>query len=122
MKKDIAYYLSKGFDQTMAEYYASGRKKIISVIPNDNFTLTLTFDNNEQRVLDCKPFLTDGTVFAFLKSYENFKRVYIDDTHCVAWDKDPNIDSEKVWNNKVDISSDSCYVDSVPIEGERNVG
>ena len=45
----------------------------------------------------------------------NFKRVYLDDAGCVAWDIDPNVDSNKVWNNKVDLSSDSCYVDSVPV-------
>ena len=116
MNKDINYYLAKGFDKTMAQYYANGRKKIVAVTANSNFTLTLTFDNNEQRLLDCKPFLTDGTVFSFLKSYDNFKRVYIDDTNCIAWDKDPNIDSAKYWNNKIDLSPDTCYVDSTPIK------
>lgn len=119
MKKDVNYYISKGLDKKTAEYYISGRKKIISVIPTKDFSLIITFDNQEKRLLDCKPFILDGTVFAFLKSFDNFKRVYVDDTHCIAWDKDPNIDSEKVWHNKVDISSDSCYLDSIALKNDH---
>lgn len=47
---------------------------------------------------------------------ESFRRVYVDDTHCVAWDIDPDVDSEQVWSNKVDLCPDSCYLDSVPIQ------
>ena len=122
MAKDVAYYLSKGFVRPMAEYFASGRKRITSVSPNDDFTLTLGFDNGETRVLDCKPFLEEGTVFAPFLRLENFRRVYLDGDHCVAWDIDPAIDSEAVWSNKVDLSPDSCYVDSVPLGGARNAG
>ncbi len=115
MKKDVNYYLSKGFDRSMAEYFASGRRSITAVKPNSDFTLTLDFDNGERRILDCKPFLKVGTVFAPFVQFENFKRVYLDDTHCVSWDIDPAVDSNIVWNNKVDLSPDSCYVDSVPM-------
>ncbi len=114
MKKDVNYYLANGFDQPMAEYFASGRKRITAVSPNNDFTLTLDFDNGERRILDCKPFLKAGTVFAPFAQFENFKRVYLDDTHCVSWDIDPAVDSNVVWNNKVDLCPDSCYVDSVP--------
>lgn len=115
MKNTVEYYLSKGLDRTVAEYYASGRKRIVSVLPNEDFTLTIGFDNGELRLYDCKPMLTEGSIFAPFKVYENFKRVYIDDTHCIAWDIDPLVDSEKVWNNKVDLCPDGCYLDSVPI-------
>lgn len=113
--KSVEYYLSKGFDRPMAEYFSNGRKKIVSVTPNDNFTLILKFDNGETRLFDCNNLLKTGTVFEPFMQLSNFKRVYLDDTGCVAWDIDPNIDSNKVWNNKVDLSSDSCYVDSIPI-------
>jgi len=113
--KTINHYLAKGFDRPMAEYFASGRKKIVAVHPNDNFTLTLTFDNGEQRILDCKPLLKPGTVFDSFRDFDNFKRVYLDDSNCVSWDIDPNVDSEVVWNNKVDLCPDTCYVDSVPV-------
>ena len=99
----------------MAEYFASGRKKIVSVTPNDNFTLNLKFDNGETRLFDCNNLLKTSTVFEPFMQLSNFKRVYLDDAGCVAWDIDPNVDSNKVWNNKVDLSSDSCYVDSIPV-------
>ncbi|MCD8087569.1 MAG: DUF2442 domain-containing protein [Oscillospiraceae bacterium] len=115
MKKDAAYYLSKGFDLPMAEYFAAGRRRITAVAPNRDFTLTLDFDNGERRLYDCKPLLQPGTVFAPFMLFDNFRRVYLDKDHCVSWDIDPAVDSETVWSNKVDISPDSCYVDSIPL-------
>lgn len=114
MKKSVEYYLSKGFDKKMAEYFSSGRKTITKVIPNENYTLTIHFDNNEKRIFDVKPLLQKGTVFEPFLNKENFNRVYVDDTHCIAWDIDPNVDSNVVWNNKVDLCPDTCYVDSIP--------
>ena len=46
MSKTVEFYLNKGFDRKSAEYFASGRKKLVGVQPNDDFTLTLTFDND----------------------------------------------------------------------------
>ena len=117
MGKTVEYYLSRGYDQRVAEYFAAGRRKIMSVVPNDNYTLTLTFDNGEQRVYDAAPLLQAGTVFAPFRDLENFRRVYLDDSHCVSWDIDPTVDSNVVWNNKVDLCPDGCYVDSVPVDG-----
>lgn len=117
MTKSVEYYLSKGFDRPMAEYFASGRKKITAVRANENFTLTLDFDNGESRLFDCAPLLKPGTVFEPFIKFENFKRVYLDEDHCVSWDIDPNVDSKVVWSNKVDICPDGCYIDSVPIVG-----
>lgn len=117
MGKSIEHYLSMGFDRPMAEYYASGRKKIVRVVPNDDFTLTLTFDNGEVRLYDMKPALLPGTVFEPFMDLANFRRVYLDERNTVSWDIDPTVDSTKVWNNQVDICPDCCYVDSVPLSG-----
>lgn len=114
MNHSVEYYLSKGFDRPTAEYFAGGRKKIIAVHANDDFTLTLDFDNGERRLFNCEPILQQGTVFEPFRKIENFKRVYLDDDHCVSWDLDPTIDSKVIWNNKVDICPDGCYIDSVP--------
>ena len=114
MGQSVEFYLSKGYDRKMAEYFAAGRKRITKVVPKENFTLTLTFDNEETRLYDARPLLQTETVFAPFREWENFRRVYLDENHCVSWDIDPNIDSSKVWNNKVDLCPDSCYVDSVP--------
>ncbi|MBB5225435.1 DUF2442 domain-containing protein [Treponema ruminis] len=118
MPKSVEYYLSKGFDSKMAEYFASGRKKILSVQPKHDFSLLLSFDNGEKRIFDMKPFLKKDTVFEQFSNFDDFKRVYIDSDHCVCWDKNPQIDSETNWNNKVDLSPDVCYVESLPVTGQ----
>lgn len=117
MKNSVEYYLAKGYDQKMAEYFAMGRRRITNVVPNDNFTLTLTFDNGELRILNVLPFLQAGTIFATFRKLENFRRVYLDENHSVSWDIDPTVDSSIVWNNKVDLCPDTCYVDSIPLDG-----
>ena len=119
MGKSVAYYLSKGYGQKEAEYFAAGRKRIVNVVPQNDFTLLLTFDNGEVRRYDMRPSLQEGTVFAFLREWENFRRVYLDDAHAVAWDIDPNVDSDVVWNNKVDLCPDSCYIYSTPVTRDR---
>lgn len=119
MGKPIEFYLSKGFDEKTAKYYANGRRTILSVIPNDDFTLTIEFDNSEKRIFDVKPLFEIGTVFKPFMKWDNFKRVYLDEFKCIAWDIDPNIDSNIEWNNKVDLSPDSCYLDSVPAEKQH---
>lgn len=113
--RSIEYYLEKGFDRRTAAYFAAGRRTIVSVAPGTDFTVLLRFDNGENRVLDMKPSIQPGTVFAFLADPANFGRVYLDKTKCVSWDIDPNVDSEKVWSNKVDLCPDTCYMDSVPV-------
>lgn len=117
MGKSVDYYLARGYDRKMAEYFAAGRRKITDVVPNENFTLTISFDNGEVRLYDATPLLQIGTVFAPFRDWDNFRRVYLDENHCVSWDIDPTIDSNVEWNNKVDLCPDSCYVDSVPVRG-----
>jgi hypothetical protein len=121
MPNTVEYYLSKGFDRSMAEYYASGRKRLSAVTPQRDFTLLLTYDDGEQRVFDMKPFLEKGGVFTPFREYSEFQRVYLDDTCAVSWDIDPNVDSNVFWNNKVDICPDGCYVDSVPLSEYKAV-
>ena len=115
MSDKVEYYLSKGFDRKAAEYYASGRRKIVSVAPDNDFTLVLTFDNGEKRRYDMKTSIEDGTVFKPLMNEDVFRRVYLDEYGAVSWDIDPSVDSRKVWNNKIDLCPDSCYIDSVPL-------
>ena len=121
MGKSVEYYLSKGYDRKMAEYFASGRKRITKVIPRNDFTLLLSFDNGETRLYDAGPLLQAGTVFAPFREWDNFRRVYLDEDHSVCWDIDPNIDSNEVWNNKVDLCPDSCYVETVVLLSKGEV-
>ncbi|WP_296329896.1 DUF2442 domain-containing protein [uncultured Treponema sp.] len=110
MSKSVEFYLSKGFDPKMASYFALGRKKLLSAMPNKNFTLTITFENDEKRIFDVKPYIKENTIFEQLADFDNFKRVYIDDSNNVCWDKNPEIDSEIEWNNKIDLSSAAIAV------------
>ena len=121
MGKSVEYYLSKGYDRKMAEYFASGRKRITKVVPRNDFTLVLSFDNGEIRLYDARPLLQAGTVFAPFREWNNFRRVYLDEDHSVCWDMDPNIDSNEVWNNKVDLCPDSCYVETVVLLSKGEV-
>ena len=121
MGKSVEYYLSKGYDRKMAEYFASGRRRITRVIPRNDFTLLLSFDNGETRLYDARPLLQAGTVFAPFREWDNFRRVYLDEDHSVCWDIDPNVDSNEVWNNKVDLCPDSCYVETVVLLSKGEV-
>ena len=112
---NIDDYISRGFSRPMAEYFASGRRKILSVVPEDDNTLLLGFDNGELRRLDVKPLICPGSVFAFLADPTAFRRVYLDEKAAVSWDIDPETDSLLVWSNKLDLDPDTCYVDSVPV-------
>ena len=117
MGNNVEYYLSRGFAPKMAEYFAAGRRRIVAVTADADRSLILRFDNGELRRFDMAPLIRAGSVFGFLENPGNFQRVYLDDERCVSWDIDPNVDSRKVWRNKVDLSPDVCYVDSVPVEG-----
>ncbi len=113
--KSVEYYLSQGFDKKYAEYFSKERRKIVSVEPQDDYSLILLFDNNEKRKLDIKDSLKKGTVWEFLLDINNFKRVYLDEYHVISWDIDPTVDSNVVWNNKIDICPDVSYVESIPM-------
>lgn len=110
MGKNIEYYLSQDFNIEMAEYFSKGRRTIVSVVANDDYTITLGFDNGEKRLYNVAPLIKQDTVFENLAGLSNFSRVYVDDNHCVSWDINPNIHSNTVWNNKITIDSDVCYV------------
>lgn len=116
MPNTTEYYISKGFDKATAEYFAGGRKRAINVFPRDDFTVIIKFDNGEERCLDVKPLFKSDAAFQHFLKLQDFQRVYIDSSHCVSWDIDPNCNSERSWNNKVDLDSDWCYMNSQPIE------
>lgn len=117
MANTIEYYLSKGFDRKTAEYFAGGRKKSLMLLRTTTLLSRFVLITGKNVCMICVLSLKKGTVFETLAKMENFRRVYVDNTHCIAWDIDPNVDSSKVWNNKVDLSPDGCYLDSVPLGG-----
>jgi len=94
------------------EYFEKGKRKIIKVVPNDDYSLTVTFDNSEVRIYDMSSNLYG--VFEMLKDKNNFNQVFIDEFGNIAWERKQNVDSGKAWNNKIEICKDSVYMDSKP--------
>lgn len=115
MPNSVEYYVSKGFDQRTAEYFAGGRRHIISVTPNADYTLTIQFDNGERRLYDMRPIIQPNTAFEPLLDRNTFLRAFVDDASTIVWDIDPTIDSRIVWNNRIDLDPDTCYIDSTPL-------
>ncbi|WP_024299433.1 DUF2442 domain-containing protein [Methylomicrobium lacus] len=67
-----------------------------NVVANEDYTLSIDFDNGESGTLDMKPFLDFG-VFRKIKSYNAFKRVRVAfDT--VEWDSGVDLDPEFVYS------------------------
>lgn len=104
-----------GMDENTARYFSNGRRRVVAVRAKPDYTLVLTFDNGEMRSLDCRPEFTDGSLFMRLASPSDFERVFVDAAGNIAWDIDPTVDSEIVWNNRIDFCRDACYLKSVPI-------
>ena len=111
MTRNLEWYLSRGYNRKTAEYFLNGKRTIVDIKPNDDYSLLITFDNGEHKLFDVAPLIKKGGVFNHLKHIEVFKRVYLDEFGCPAWDIDSDINSDKVWSNKIDISADSCYIE-----------
>jgi hypothetical protein len=62
------------------------------VVPRDEYTLFVLFENGEKGILDLEPFLDFG-VFRRIKDYENFRRGRVTfDT--IEWDCGVDLDPE----------------------------
>jgi Protein of unknown function (DUF2442) len=68
---------------------------IKSVVPTEDYMLSIAFDNGETGTLDMKPFLDFG-VFRRLKDRSAFKRVRVNfDT--IEWDSGIDLDPEFIY-------------------------
>jgi len=72
--------------------------RVKKVRPNDDFTIEITFDNDEVKVFDMKPYLEIG-VFKELKNISEFKTVKV------------SLGSIQ-WRNGQDLCPDTLYLDS----------
>lgn len=69
---------------------------VTSVVPTDDYLLSIDFDNGERRILDMKPYLDFG-IFTRLKERNAFNRVRVSfDT--IEWDSGIDLDPEFVYN------------------------
>jgi hypothetical protein len=66
------------------------------VVPRDDYTLFVVFENGENGILDMKPILDFG-VFQRIKDYETFRRVRVAfDT--IEWDCGVDLDPEFIYS------------------------
>lgn len=75
--------------------------RVKDVKPNKDYTITLTFTNNEVKVFDMKPYLNTG-IFKELKDLQLFNSVR------------PFLGSVQ-WKNGQDLCPDTLYLESNPI-------
>ena len=80
--------------------------RVKEVIPTDEYTLKLTFKNNEQAIYDCSGLLNFG-VFKELKDINYFKQAHIEY-------------GTVVWPNEQDICPDTLYLDSKHLTKHRS--
>jgi hypothetical protein len=72
-----------------------------NVVPQENYTLLLTFENNEKRQFDVKPYLNIG-LFNELKCVDMFNTVKVSfDT--VEWKNEADLDPEILYQNSIKI-------------------
>jgi len=76
---------------------------IKSVVVNKAFELLVTFDNQEQKLLDVTPYL-NGTAFAPLRDFNEFKKVRVLDGWALSWP------------GYCDLSHDTAYLCGTRIE------
>jgi hypothetical protein len=72
-----------------------------NVVPQENYTLLLTFENNEKRRFDVKPYLDFG-LFRELKDVAIFNTVKVNfDT--VEWKNEADLDPELLYRKSVSV-------------------
>ncbi len=100
----------KKIPNEVENYFNNGTREIIKVIPNDDYSLNIHFDNGEIKVYDMSENLFG--VFEILKDKEKFNEVFIDEYGNIAWEIDKNVDSNIHWNNRIDLCKDAVYINS----------
>ncbi len=77
-------------------------RKIIEVKPLENYKLELTFDNQEIKIKDMKPYLNKG-VFKTLKDRNIFNSVKISfDT--ISWNDDIDLCADYLYETSEDVT------------------
>jgi len=72
---------------------------VVSVKCLDDFRLELSFDDGKSGVLDCKPIIAKGGVFATLRDPEVFKKARVNkELGVVTWEGDVDIAPETAYS------------------------
>jgi hypothetical protein len=81
-------------------------KRIISAIPQKDFTLILLFDSGELRKLDMNPYIQGG-IWGQLKDWEIFCKVNVQAGF-----------GGLIWPNGLDYCPDSAFITSEPLDAK----
>ena len=107
MKKDLQYYLDKNYPPEVAEYFALGSKKIIDVISNDDYTITITYNNGIKKLYDIKPLMKDIKYFKRLENIEEFRKV-------------KHSKGRIFWDDMTDLCGDACYIYGLTLRSDKD--
>ena len=69
---------------------------IIDVKPSENYLLLLTFENNEKKIFDMKPYLDKG-IFSELKDEKKFRSVRVS-FDSIEWCNQADLDPEFLYD------------------------
>lgn len=76
---------------------------VINVVPLDKYQLELTFENNEKRIFNLKPYLETG-IFSELADKNLFKSVFVSyDT--IEWENGADLDPEILYEKSTPLAS-----------------
>lgn len=70
------------------------------VVPKEDYMLLLTFENDEKRLFDMKPYLDFGPVFRALKDPSLFRSVHVA-YRSVEWANNADLDPEILYPNSI---------------------
>lgn len=98
----------------VAEYYASGRKKAISVAALNDSDILVVYNDGQRRLYHMRE-LMKKPFFVPLQDPRIFARVYADSMGAIAWDIDQSVDSDENWENRIDLSPDTVYIYGIEI-------
>ena len=83
--------VAEGMEPIYANYHAYGNILAVAVMPVEDYTLLVRFNNDELRRLDCSRYLS-GTG-AFLQNKAAFQQAQVDEYGTIYWGMDPYSDS-----------------------------
>ncbi len=92
------------------------RPKLFQVIPQDDFTVILFYDNGEIKRYDCNWIRLESGVFEQIKKLSRFKELCTIMNGTLAWD----ISEKRDPYNCIDLCPDTVYQESVKINKEYN--
>lgn len=85
------------------------RPRLFQVLPREDFSVVLYYDNGEVRVYDCRWVLEAKSVFEQIKETPRFLELCTIMNGTLAWDTSGDRDP----HNCIDICPDTVYQDSV---------